>query len=301
MKHRGEATTLVCLGLRFFGPLAVCLSLCACASPPLRKAATERGTPALAQARQLDQEDQLIVASGFGDLMAIRTLIAQGVDVNGRGNGETYALFHAVDSGSPTAVALLLDAGAKTRFPEFGDGTILHMTALGHEGRRIATVLETLIRHGEAIDAIDNAGRTPLHLFALYRRPKWASALVNRGADVNAKDAYGATPADYAAMGAARVKYSGDSASKILIAKAGGVGGSKYDALDLTRCPARWQALVKGMWLLEIDTVIGAKTVPDKTFQERQVGAREYTVHLEGGSLTIDPNQRLAGVRCGPH
>ena len=54
-----------------------------------------------------------------------------------------------------------------------------------------------LIEKGADVNAKDKYGYTPLHLTAIYNRPQMAQLLIKHGADVNAKDNYGNTPLHY--------------------------------------------------------------------------------------------------------
>jgi len=144
-------------------------------------------------------EAQLVDAAGSGEVPAVRSLLAQGLDVNGaKGDGMT-ALHAAAGGGRTEIVELLIARGAvvdsKTRI---GSYTPLHWAARGAH----ASVAELLLNAGaDPNAATTNSGATPLHLAAaaIDGAPTVAT-LLRHGADPNAREASaGQTPLMFAA------------------------------------------------------------------------------------------------------
>ena len=66
-------------------------------------------------------------------------------------------------------------------------------------GRCKAQLISLLIRHGAAINARDQGGRTPLHIAAKAGRVENVEALLDSGARVYDLDGAGQSPIHYAA------------------------------------------------------------------------------------------------------
>ena len=62
-------------------------------------------------------------------------------------------------------------------------GTLLHMAA----NRRVRLTIETLLNRGADIEARNAEGATPLHIAALYGQASAAETLLKRGADIHAR------------------------------------------------------------------------------------------------------------------
>ena len=113
-------------------------------------------------------------------------------DVEGT-DGEFTLLHYAVlYEAKPELVVALLDYGAdvnaryENRFSRFDGWTPLHLTIF----RRTlddSVIAETLLDRGADIEARDASGATPLHTAALYGDISVSGALLTRGADINAR------------------------------------------------------------------------------------------------------------------
>jgi ankyrin repeat protein len=144
-------------------------------------------------------EAQLVEAARSGDVPAVRSLLAQGLDVNGaRGDGMT-ALHAAAEGGQAEVVELLLARGAAVRSTtRIGSYTPLHLAARGAH----APVAELLLNAGGDPNAVTTtSGVTPLHVAAAaIDGTATIETLLRHGADPNAREASaGQTPLMFAA------------------------------------------------------------------------------------------------------
>ena len=136
-------------------------------------------------------------AAACGNVEELKSLIAQGADVNGREDVLLLytPLYHAAKNGHKEMVDLLLAKGAQVDVRRgFSGGTPLGYAA--EEGHK--EIAELLIAHGADVNARNSAGDTPLHYAAEIGRKDIADLLIARGANVNAKDNNGQTPLDIA-------------------------------------------------------------------------------------------------------
>lgn len=112
------------------------------------------------------------------------------------------AMDRAAKYGFPETVTLLLEARADVDPRRMDGSTPLH----GAAGAGHVRSCRVLLQFRAQVDAVDNLGRTPLHLAAdpvtFYGRatgkPAALAALLEHGADRNAKDAQGRTPLEVA-------------------------------------------------------------------------------------------------------
>jgi ankyrin repeat protein len=151
-----------------------------------------------------------------GDGAGVRTLIAQGADVNApQGDGMT-ALHWTALSGDLTTVSALLTAGAKTELvTRVGNYTPLHLASSRGHGPVVAKLLDS----GSNAKALTATGVQAIHLAAQAGNPDAVKALLDHGADVNARDdTHGRTPLVFAAS-EDRV-----AVMKVLIAKGANLG-----------------------------------------------------------------------------
>jgi ankyrin repeat protein len=159
--------------------LALCLLGAIAAAPP---------TPIADAARQ-------------GDVQAVRTLLAQGADVNASAGDGMTALHWAAERGDVEMTRVLLSARADVaRGTRIGGYTPLHVASRGGH----TAVARLLLEAGaDPRVATTNSGATPLHLAAASAGggAELVRLLVERGADVNAVETSSAqTPLMFAAV-----------------------------------------------------------------------------------------------------
>ena len=183
------------------------------------------------------------------DLAGVQALLDSGADVNAKDENDMTALHWAASGGNEELVELLISKGADVNAKEEVGWTPLHYAAaMNHKA--IAELLlakgadvnakakdgktpqdfaygataELLLKHGGKSDSILVAARvgdlagvqalldsgadvnakhengmTPLHLAATWGHKEVAELLIDNGADVNAKEEVGWTPLHYAA------------------------------------------------------------------------------------------------------
>ncbi|OWT42519.1 Ankyrin repeat protein [Pochonia chlamydosporia 170] len=172
----------------------------------------------------------LHAASHRGHEAVVKLLLDRGADVEAKGCacGQT-PLSRAAERGHEAVVKLLLDKGADAEAKDDygqtplswaglveGEDATGHQTPLslaawnGHEA-----VVKLLLDKGADVEAKDEYGRTPLSLAAWNGHEAVVELLLDRGADVEAKDEYGRTPLSLAA------KNGHEAAVELLIASFG--------------------------------------------------------------------------------
>lgn len=150
----------------------------------------------------------LILAAG-SDLDLLRLLLDRGASVNARTDAGWTALYYAIRSLSPSCVKLLLSKGAdaNSRLDKpFGvhNTTPLHYaTVISRSGYSSAPIILALLDHGADLEAKDSDGATPL-LRAIATdgtkptQKEVVRLLVERGANMDAKQNDGQGVADLA-------------------------------------------------------------------------------------------------------
>jgi hypothetical protein len=159
-------------------------------------------------------QQQFLAALTDGDVEKTREGILAGADVNlpiGRSGDET-PLIRAVNSGNVEVVRVLLESGAD---PNLRSAGTRGWTPLMHAHDRPG-IIPLLVRAGAKVDAVAPAysirsplggfkqspgGETALHLAAAALSADGVRALLEAGATVEARDANGQAPLDYAIRG----------------------------------------------------------------------------------------------------
>ena len=168
-------------------------------------------------------ECELSAAASEGDLAALRALIREGADPGSEADCNT-ALFDAIAEGRADLVATLLDAGADPQRRHSVTGQTPWMAALGGEHHEVvlelrergvdsaSVSLASLVAGSDRPELVGLAtlggidlntadpatGRTALHVAATYGYLGTVRCLVEAGADVSVRDAWGNTPATLA-------------------------------------------------------------------------------------------------------
>lgn len=168
-----------------------------------------------------------------GDIEAVRSLLAQGADINAKSWNSETPLGTAVYHRQKEIVALLLSHGAEVNSAYTGNGLFgtipLHLALRSHQAE-IAEMLvkagsdvnaqggyggiaplhlaldnralfELMLEHGGLIDAPSGNGMTCLHRAAMGGLDEMAEYFIDKGALVNVQDNDGNTPLHLAAKG----------------------------------------------------------------------------------------------------
>ncbi|NND71089.1 MAG: c-type cytochrome [Rhodothermales bacterium] len=134
------------------------------------------------------QPGQLHDAIKKGDLASVRTMIAEGVDVDEVDFVSGSPLHIASVKGEFELVELLLEAGADVNSEEFGKSdTPLHWASLGG----FAPIIERLRQAGADIDALNEYQNSALHIAAESGHADAARKLIELGADTSARNQKG--------------------------------------------------------------------------------------------------------------
>ncbi|OAB79342.1 hypothetical protein WSTR_05300 [Wolbachia endosymbiont of Laodelphax striatellus] len=144
---------------------------------------------------QLDLNEQLLTAVQGGDLNEVRSLIAQGANIDTNDKNGNTPLYSAAEIGDLNLVKLLLDNGAniEAKNGEY-QATPLHGAV---ENYRI-DVVKLLLNRGTNVNAEDKGNWTPLHYAADNDNLNIVKLLVDAGANLSAKSDHGITPLDIA-------------------------------------------------------------------------------------------------------
>jgi len=176
-------------------------------------------------------ETALILTAQFGysGIDILKLLLARGADVDAvNDNGETALMWTAQRNDGDAAEALLAGK-AGVNFRNKNGQTALHIAATGFH----SDIVEALIAHGAEVDARDKDGRTPLILAGNsggtvpddIMRP-----LLNKGADLNAQDAMGNSALIMAAQsgGMAGVEFLLGKGARVDLRNKDGMTALKY-------------------------------------------------------------------------
>ena len=134
------------------------------------------------------------LAANFGDLEMLNLLLDGGADIEAQDQTGQTPLLIAAATNNLKVVKVLLDRGANKEARESGEGQtpLMRASRLG-----FLEIAVTLVAKGANINAVDNAGRSPLKLAATSNSyisvgdGALIEYLVNNGADLNMKESAG--------------------------------------------------------------------------------------------------------------
>ena len=132
-----------------------------------------------------------------GDTEGVRTLLRGGADVNAaQGDGMTALHWTALGNDVETMNVLLYAGAATEALTRVGAYTPLHLASSRGHAAAVARLLEA----GSKVGPFTATGVQPLHLAAQAGNVETVEALLDRRADINAKDkTHGRTPLIFAA------------------------------------------------------------------------------------------------------
>jgi hypothetical protein len=129
-----------------------------------------------------------------GGVWGLRVLLLLGADANAVGESGEPPLHAAAYSGRSRAARLLLDHGARADVPGRDGRTALHLASWSDGSADRLGTFAALLDGGADANARDAAGQTPLMDAVHEQRTRALRLLVARGADLEARDRWGRTP-----------------------------------------------------------------------------------------------------------
>ncbi len=138
----------------------------------------------------------IFAAIRANDIAGLRTIIARGVDIEGKNDADTPLQF-AASLGHVQAMRVLLDHGAEIEASGTLGYTPLHRAA--YDGHTSAVTLLLKYRaNPEGRNGVDGAACTPLHLAAMGGHTSVIQSLLASGADIEALDEHAYSPLNLA-------------------------------------------------------------------------------------------------------
>ena len=136
-----------------------------------------------------EYQQPLAKAVEQNDVEAVRNLIAQGEDINGKEEDKITPLFIAVENGNLEIAEILIDFGANVNARNEEKETPL-MKLNDNASKEL---VELLIHNGAKVNLTSMDGDTALILASENAKPEIVQALINAGAEINARNEDGQT------------------------------------------------------------------------------------------------------------
>lgn len=148
----------------------------------------------LIDTKAYDGTTALMLASSERYSPVIESFIKAGADVNASRPDGLTALMVSAKKDAPTVMRILLKSGASVMARDTNGMTAIHHAAMNSPNPEL---INMLISFG-ANDTPNNSGKTALILASMMNNADVVNALINAGADINARDNDGKSAYDYA-------------------------------------------------------------------------------------------------------
>ncbi|WP_353271055.1 ankyrin repeat domain-containing protein [Wolbachia endosymbiont (group A) of Alloplasta piceator] len=206
------------------------------------------------EAKGINNQTPLCVASCKGNLYVLKLLLSRNAKVNVQDDSRKTPLHYAAREGHSDVAELLLGRGTMIDAEDCFGMAPLHYAA--YHNRK--NMVSFLIKQDAKIEAVDKEAKTPLHYAAGEGHLDAAKLLLDHDSIINAKDRLGIAPLHYAAY------YNREGMVSFLISQ-----GAKVEAMDeKARTPLHYAAreghLDVAKLLLECDAIIDAKDCYDR-------------------------------------
>ncbi|MDX5487984.1 MAG: ankyrin repeat domain-containing protein [Wolbachia endosymbiont of Andrena praecox] len=201
------------------------------------------------EAKGINNQTPLCVASCKGNLYVLKLLLSRNAKVNVQDDSRKTPLHYAAREGHSDVAELLLGRGTMIDAEDCFGMAPLHYAA--YHNRK--NMVSFLIKQDAKIEAVDKEAKTPLHYAAGKGHLDVAELLLDRGAIIDAEDRFGMTPLHYAAC------YNREDVVSFLISR-----DAKVEAMDEEdKTPLHYAAgeghLDAAKLLLDHDSIINAK------------------------------------------
>lgn len=160
------------------------------------------------EARESHGSTPLVEAIAFHQMKVLEALLERGADINAPGPVDRTALHVEASNLDPKMIRWLLKRGANPDARDEDSAIPLHLAAFfpapadSFERRDVHDALNMLLESTSDMNAVNDAGQTPLHIAALWAERWVIKALLDAGADPLAMDRTGYSPVCYSAGGA---------------------------------------------------------------------------------------------------
>jgi len=138
----------------------------------------------------------MMIGSGNGPMLEyVRTRLSEDRELAAQRFAGHTLLHMASGAGEVSTVELLLELGVDANIQDEGGHTPLYSVGNQCTAEGGGSVVRALVKGGAAVDACEGVKRcTPLHMAARRGNVAVAAALLDCGADIEARDSYGDTP-----------------------------------------------------------------------------------------------------------
>ena len=148
-----------------------------------------------------EAEEALIEAAMSGDLVKVRQLVGDGVDVNSANRMGMTPLMVAAQWNRLKIVSFLLSRGGDVEAREHSSGcNALFFACLSCN----PAVVRMVLKHGAHVNSTNHDGRSALMTASFCGMTGVVKTLLKHGADVDAMDRFGATALTHALMAGQR-------------------------------------------------------------------------------------------------